>query len=222
MELSPARISFPPRTVTDSSDQAGTVRDDLLLCDPNDEAYQEQILQGVSRTFALTIPVLPWPLSRVVSNAYLLCRIADTIEDAKDLPLSRKRKFSEQFIDVVRGAQPASIFAEALTPLLSPEASADERDLIAHTPTIIRITHSFNPRQRAALERCVKIMAQGMTVYQEMNVSRGLKDQAAMDSYCYHVAGVVGELLTELFCDYSREIDLHREELQRLAVSFGQ
>ena len=44
-----------------------------------DEQFQENILQGVSRTFALTIPVLPQPLARVVSNAYLLCRIADTI-----------------------------------------------------------------------------------------------------------------------------------------------
>lgn len=198
------------------------MKDDLALCDPDDEAYQERILQGVSRTFALTIPVLPWPLSRVVSNAYLLCRIADTIEDDKYLPPALKREFSELFIDVVRGAQPAERFTEALTPLLSPEVSADERDLIAHTPAVIRITHSFNPRQRAALEHCVKIMAHGMTIYQEMDVSRGLKDQAAMDSYCYHVAGVVGELLTELFCDYSRGIDTHREELQRLAVSFGQ
>jgi len=46
-----------------------------------DETYQEKILQDVSRTFALTIPQLPPALRRVVSNAYLLCRIADTIED---------------------------------------------------------------------------------------------------------------------------------------------
>ena len=46
-----------------------------------DEAYQDHILQYVSRTFALTIPQLPAELRRVVSNAYLLCRIADTVED---------------------------------------------------------------------------------------------------------------------------------------------
>ena len=44
----------------------------------------------------------------------------------------------------------------------------------------------------------------------------------AMDRYCYYVAGVVGEMLTELFCDYSEEIAQHRETLMRLAVSFGQ
>ena len=43
-----------------------------------------------------------------------------------------------------------------------------------------------------------------------------------MDSYCYHVAGVVGEMLTELFCDYSKDIDKHHDQLKQFAVSFGQ
>jgi len=47
----------------------------------SDEVYQEQILPHVSRTFALTIPQLPPGLRTAVTSAYLLCRIADTIED---------------------------------------------------------------------------------------------------------------------------------------------
>ncbi|WP_430981171.1 squalene/phytoene synthase family protein [Sphingobacterium kitahiroshimense] len=46
--------------------------------------YQEQALTLVSRTFALTIPQLPLPLRTVVTNAYLLARIADTFEDCAD------------------------------------------------------------------------------------------------------------------------------------------
>ena len=187
-----------------------------------DEEFQEHILQGVSRTFALTIPVLPPTLARVVSNAYLLCRIADTIEDDKLLPDYRKREFSEQFIRVVAGADSAQDFAARLYPDLSAEASADEKDLIKNTAAVIRITHSFNARQRAALERCIRIMAEGMTQYQEANVRHGLKDQADMDRYCYFVAGVVGEMLTELFCDHCKGIDRKRAELMQLAVSFGQ
>ena len=53
---------------------------------PADLTYQDEILQGVSRTFALTIPQLPDALEQVVGHAYLLCRIADTIEDDKHLP----------------------------------------------------------------------------------------------------------------------------------------
>jgi farnesyl-diphosphate farnesyltransferase len=186
-----------------------------------DEAYQDRILQGVSRTFALTIPQLPPALCRVVGNAYLLCRIADTIEDDKLMPAEDKRRFSDRFIRVVAGEEPAGPFAADLAPRLS-SASDDERDLIANTESVIRMTHSFNARQRAALERCIRIMADGMARYQQSDVRFGLEDMPAMDRYCYYVAGVVGEMLTELFCDYSPEIDRHRDELWRLAVSFGQ
>lgn len=188
----------------------------------DDAAYQNEILQHVSRTFALTIPELPDSLSKVVANAYLLCRIADTIEDDKSMSAELKREYAERFIEVVKGSEGAETFAEALFPLLSPTATEAEHDLIANTAAVIRITHSFNERQRAALERCVSIMAEGMARYQDAETLEGMADLKDMGQYCYYVAGVVGEMLTELFCDYSPEIDAHRDELMQLAVSFGQ
>ena len=187
-----------------------------------DEVYQDQILQGVSRTFALTIPQLPEKLRKVISNAYLLCRIADTIEDDNALTPAQARKFADIFIDVVAGKAPADQFASALFPLLSNHTIPAEHDLIKHTPAVIRITHGFNPVQRQSLERCIRIMARGMADYQKVESLNGLENLAAMDEYCYYVAGVVGEMLTELFCDYSSEINRNREHLMRLAVSFGQ
>jgi farnesyl-diphosphate farnesyltransferase len=65
-------------------------------------------------------------------------------------------------------------------------------------------------------------MSKGMADYQTRETLDGLPDQSAMDEYCYFVAGVVGEMLTELFCDYSETIAAHRERLMVLAVSFGQ
>jgi len=187
-----------------------------------DENYQDQILQGVSRTFALTIPVLPHPLPRVVGNAYLLCRIADTIEDDKDLPFSKKYAFSQRFINVINATERAEAFADELYQQLSSSATNAEKDLIKHTPVVIRITHSFNDKQRTALKRCIRVMVEGMSHYQESNVNNGLKDQDDMDKYCYYVAGVVGEMLTELFCDYCKEMNQNKEELMKLAISFGQ
>ena len=187
-----------------------------------DERYQVDRLQGVSRTFALTIPQLPAELARVVRNAYLLCRIADTIEDDPGLSLEQQRRFSDMFIDVVAGGADAARFADELHPLLSPHMLEDERDLILNTPRVVRITHSCNAAQQAAMLRCVRIMANGMAWYQERETLEGLPDQPAMDRYCYYVAGVVGEMLTELFCDYSEEIARHRDRLMQLAVSFGQ
>ena len=190
--------------------------------DRADEEYQKQILQGVSRTFALTIPQLPEQLRTVISNAYLLCRIADTIEDDNALSPAQARKFADMFVDVVAGKIPAEQFAGELFPLLSDHTIPAEHDLIKHTPSVIRITHGFNPVQRRALECCIRIMAKGMADYQTVESLDGLENLAAMDDYCYYVAGVVGEMLTELFCDYSPEINQHRDRMMPLAVSFGQ
>ncbi|MDA0823897.1 MAG: phytoene/squalene synthase family protein [Proteobacteria bacterium] len=187
-----------------------------------DELFQDQILQGVSRTFALTIPSLPAALSRAVANAYLLCRIADTIEDDAELVLDDKRRFSQRFIDAIRGAEDGASFGEELAPRLADHTLAAERELVANTAAAIRITHSLNSTQRAAIEKCVRTMADGMVYYQGQETLNGLADQAAMDRYCYYVAGVVGELLTELFCDYCPQLQTRKPEMMRLAVSFGQ
>ncbi len=187
-----------------------------------DLAWQGEILQDVSRTFALTIPQLPSGLRDVVGNAYLLCRIADTIEDEPTLSADGKREFSERFIRVVAGEEPPAPFAEQLAPCLSDSMLPAERQLVANTPRVLRITQGFSERQRAALVRCVRIMSRGMAEFQQSPGLKGLDDLSHLDRYCYHVAGVVGEMLTELFCDYSAEIERHRKKLLQLAVSFGQ
>jgi len=187
-----------------------------------DEQYQDHILQGVSRTFALTIPQLPEALRRVIGNAYLLCRITDTIEDDSALTNEQTRALSDMFAEVVCGNASAEEFSRKLYPLLSNHTIPAEHDLIKNTPAVIRITHGFNPVQRRALERCVRIMAKGMADYQETESLDGLKDLSEMNQYCYYVAGVVGEMLTELFCDYSKDIDAHKSTLMKLSVSFGQ
>ncbi len=194
----------------------------ISLSSNEDEKYQDFILQGVSRTFALTIPQLPEALRRVIGNAYLLCRITDTIEDDNALDTMQTRQLSDMFSEVVCGNIPTENFVDALFPLLSDHTIPAEHDLIKNTPAIIRITHSFNPTQRKALERCVRIMGRGMADYQETETLEGLKDLPAMNQYCYYVAGVVGEMLTELFCDYSSEINQNKATLMKLAVSFGQ
>ncbi len=187
-----------------------------------DETYQAEILTGVSRTFALTIPQLPNGLRRTVSNAYLLCRIADTIEDDNSLTLEQKNLHAERFIGAVEKSYSPESFATELAPLLNGTVLEAERDLVANTTSVLRITHDCSENQQRAMAKCVRIMARGMVDYQAQESANGVADMAAMDRYCYFVAGVVGEMLTELFCDYSAEINSRRDALLRLAVSFGQ
>lgn len=185
-------------------------------------AYQNQILPGVSRTFALTIPTLPEALRAPVTNAYLLCRIADTIEDDAKLAAADKRAFGRQFLDVLGARMEADEFASRLAPRLAPATLAEERDLIIHVPAVTAVTASLPAAQRDALLRCVAIMSEGMHRYQQQAGLHGLEGRGQLDEYCYFVAGVVGEMLTELFCDYSPAIARRRGELMELAPSFGQ
>ncbi|MDM8561270.1 phytoene/squalene synthase family protein [Candidatus Parabeggiatoa sp. HSG14] len=193
-----------------------------MIQNTTDEIYQSRILTGVSRTFALTIPQLPEALCKVVSNGYLLCRIADTIEDEPHLTATQKKQFSQDFIEVVAGKISPNTLSQALFPLLSESTLAAEKDLIFNMSRVIRVTHSFTKPQRTALYRCVRIMAEGMAEFQQNSSLEGLKDLPEMDRYCYYVAGVVGEMLTELFCDYSPLIAQQKATLQKLAISFGQ
>ncbi len=187
-----------------------------------DHDFQAVLLEGVSRTFALTIPQLPEELLAPVANAYLLCRIVDTVEDEVALTVEQKQYFCHQFIDVVNTGEGGAAFAEALAPLLSEQTLLAERTLIALTPRVIAITHGFASEQVAALSECVAIMAEGMPSYQLKDMRHGLPTLADMDRYCYHVAGCVGQMLAKLFCHYSPEIAEHREQLLKLSVSFGQ
>ena len=187
-----------------------------------DAAFQADMLQGVARSFALTIGQLPGPLRDAGSNLYLLCRIADTIEDEPGLSPAQKERFSERWVEVVEGRGAADPFALELGACLSPSTTGAERSLVAAAARVAGVTRGLRAVQRRALERCVRIMTRGMVEFQHRASPRGLDDVPHLNRYCYHVAGVVGETLTELFCDHSAEIDRRREELLPLSVSFGQ
>lgn len=187
-----------------------------------DDEFQAALLAGVSRTFALTIPQLPASLFSVVANAYLLCRIVDTIEDEVALSAEQKAYFCAGFIEVATSGEQAEMFALELAPLLSSQTIAAEHCLIHVLPRVIHILHSFDSAQIGALVSCVTTMARGMPRFQAQDLHAGLPTLADMDDYCYYVAGCVGEMLCKLFCHYSPEIAANQEPLLKLSVSFGQ
>lgn len=188
----------------------------------SDRELQVYLLQGVSRTFALTIPLLPSDLFYIISNAYLLCRIVDTIEDEPALTGEEKQLFCIQFEKVIAGKIEPENFAHELSKRLSSATIPEEHELINQTPRVVKITQSFDKNNIDALEQCVHIMAEGMVHFQIDNPSYGLQDIKELDQYCYCVAGVVGEMLTKVFCHYSSAIAINRDRLLALSISFGQ
>ncbi len=187
-----------------------------------DAAYQDRILPHVSRTFALTIPQLPAGLRTAVTNAYLLCRIADTVEDEPALSASETLAFLQRFQAAVAGRAEPGELARELGTRLSERTLPAERDLVSNMERVIHVTAGLDELSRAAIERCVELMCYGMPRFQHNASLRGLPRSSDLDAYCYYVAGVVGEMLTELFCSYSADIARHRQAMNELAASFAQ
>jgi farnesyl-diphosphate farnesyltransferase len=193
------------------------------------ERFCRLTLSAVSRTFALNIPVLPAPLDFVVSVAYLLCRIADTIEDeTQGTAADRALLLAEfaQLCELPRGWRVKSkAFAKEAPPRLRAGAPSAEIGLLRGTPLVLQALSQLAPLARSTIARCIQVMTKGMSELMrdkaKDDLGLGLADVDQMMTYCYYVAGVVGEMLTELFAGFSPRIEPRSKELVSRAPSFG-
>lgn len=188
---------------------------------PASLALQDRLLPGVSRTFALTIPQLPLKLRPAISNAYLLCRIADTVEDSTTMAVDGKDAHYRRLLMALDDASAAGNFADTL---LNTGLVRDplERELIIETAGVLRAFGELPPDQQAALRDCVTTMCNGMADFERLKNPHGLPDSGCLRDYCYVVAGCVGEMLTRLFADADPRIGRQRDDLRRLSLAFGQ
>jgi farnesyl-diphosphate farnesyltransferase len=174
----------------------------------------EDLLEKTSRTFALSIPVLPEPTRREVMIAYLLFRIADTFEDAAHWPPDRRIEALREFQTLLTERAPAhaeQLAAKWTTVGVSPHAGY--RELIARVPLVLEAFFSLDADAVATIARHVARSAEGMAgfVARDRDGTLALATLQDLRDYCYAVAGIVGEMLTELFL-------LHRERLAAIAA----
>lgn len=188
----------------------------------HDELYQRSILESVSRTFALTIPLLPNGLEKVVGNTYLLCRIVDTIEDATCVDPTTKQELSTLFIKTVLDHSLSEQFVRECLIALINHPNHNEKDLIENIPRVLRVLQSCDERQRHAVAKCVQMMSEGMSYFHIRQNQSGLEDLQEFEKYCYVVAGVVGEMLTTLFALHSPAFAKAISGKESLAIAFGQ
>jgi len=188
----------------------------------HDELYQRAILESVSRTFALTIPLLPANLEKVVGNTYLLCRIVDTIEDAVCIDPKTKQVLSTLFVKTVLDSSYSEEFVKESLIALLHHPNHDEKDLIKNIPRILRVLQSCDEKQRHAVAQCVQIMSEGMSYFHVRQNQVGLEDLKEFEKYCYVVAGVVGEMLTTVFALHSAAFAKAISGRESLAIAFGQ
>lgn len=197
------------------------------------------LLLRTSRTFALSIPRLPEPLRREVTVAYLLFRIADTFEDAAGWPKERRTQAIEDFARLVEAigegaADPeadrwiAARADELAADWTSGEPASDHGgylDLLRATPEVLAAHAAFAAPARGIVALHTVRTARGMADFVARHDDSGrlqLTDLEDLRSYCYVVAGIVGELLTELFVLEEPQLFPVAEALRQRADRFGE
>ncbi len=187
--------------------------------DASSERRLRLLLPRVSRTFALGIRMLPLRLERPVRVGYLLCRIADTIEDDLELPAHRKAELLDRFV---------AAFDDAGTPFAAMAAELtgieDHRELVAAGSEVFAAFRALDPDSRAILRRWVTKMVAGMRRF-VLKYPQGLRLGSIDEfrTYCYYVAGTVGYLLTELWHAHSHAVSAGvMERLLRDCEAFGE
>lgn len=180
---------------------------------------QAEHLQKVSRTFALTIPALPNPVDKYVSLSYLLCRTCDTIEDDPKMTHELRVKELHNYAKAVRKEIDHIKWTDTIYEELKDTSVPCEVELLKELPDVLERLYSYPKPVISIITKCIDIMSDGMA-YQQMNDV--IAAQSDLDRYCYSVAGVVGELLAELFMYHSPVLTKQKDQFLSLAVCLGE
>lgn len=184
----------------------------------------EQLLIATSRTFALAIPLLPEPTRREVTISYLLFRVADTFEDAASWPRGLRIEALERFGRLLQ--EPYEI--EEVSRRWAEEVPCEQpgyRDLLAALPEVFDAFFALSPEAVHLIREHTLRTARGMAAFVGRMTDEGelrLRDVADLKAYCYIVAGIVGELLTELFLVGRPELEPAAPRLRERARAFGE
>jgi farnesyl-diphosphate farnesyltransferase len=126
-----------------------------------------ELLPSVSRTFALTIGVLPSDLRDSVTVAYLLCRLVNVLEDATSADPEVRIEGLEGFASALaEAAAEPGVLAEALSPadrILLPDDAV--RRLVRARLPVLRAFSGLSPGEREIIARWVQAMALGMSSF---------------------------------------------------------
>jgi farnesyl-diphosphate farnesyltransferase len=177
------------------------------------ERFGAAVLPRVSRTFALSIRVLPGALGRAVLAAYLLCRVADTIEDDPALPAPEKAALLEALLVALDDASAADRLPARLAGLAGEAAHVE---LCARADLVLRLYRALDEPSRGHVRCWVREMVGGMHQF-VLRYPHGIRIETVEDyrEYCYYVAGTVGYLLTDLWRTHAGGIDDARYEALR-------
>lgn len=203
------------------------------------QAFTQEILPQVSRTFNLAIRFLPSRLGQPVGLAYLLCRIADTFEDSAVLHRGQRSDYLNKYAELLDspGKYNPALLNEIKNAFNVYEMSASSKTssfpdhlpsvrLVENLDLVLAAADSMPSSFRNHIFPRVQEMSMGMAQYTTLASGtlsdvKFLDDENDWDNYCYYVAGTVGHMLTDIFSDYAGFSDDIRARLHPLGRSFG-
>lgn len=161
--------------------------------------FYQHHLDQVSRSFAFCIARLQNPLRAWVGLSYLLCRILDTAEDApwdnKDAKLHSLEQF-KLFLQTPDSAETIQAWIESIPK----DIRKEEFHLLQDLDLLLADLHSLPDNVKLTLQNSITSMSQGMAFFSKKNKLNELRllNLSEVNTYCFFVAGLVGELLTNL------------------------
>jgi farnesyl-diphosphate farnesyltransferase len=166
------------------------------------------LLQATSRSFYLTLRVLPARVRPQIGLAYLLARTTDTIADTEILPVAQRLEALQKLRERILGQSSAPLnFGE----LAQKQNLTAEKLLLEKTEDALAALKKFPAEDQKLIRDVLAIITSG----QEMDLQRfggldatasgptgrqiiALETAAELDDYTYRVAGCVGEFWTKI------------------------
>jgi farnesyl-diphosphate farnesyltransferase len=193
------------------------------------EMLLSDILRRVSRSFYLTLHVLPRSVRDQVGLAYLFARAADTIADTDLIARADRLLFLKRFRGLFAGDRVDPDEVRAIQAAVAPrQTDSGERALLEQLEACFRLYQGLDPGDRERIRTLMGTLPNGM----EMDLTSfpgdsvqdltALPAMADLDRYTYYVAGCVGEFWTEMMCAHRPSLARWvRARLAAVGVRFG-
>lgn len=191
----------------------------------NDGDLGGPLLASVSRSFYLTIRILPPQLRAPIGLAYLLARASDTIADSANAATATRLQHLSALETMLEGGGDVAGLA-SLQREIAPDHPG-ERELIARLDRCLRWLRSLDVADRDEIVSVLKKIIHGQTLDLQRfgdgtGELRALQTASELDEYTYLVAGSVGDFWTRIcFRHLPRYSALPCEPLSQLGVSYG-
>jgi farnesyl-diphosphate farnesyltransferase len=162
------------------------------------------LLKSVSRSFYLSLRVLPAGMRDPVGLAYLLARAADTIADTSLVSPEKRMELLLSLRSQVNGLPDEGALARMAVEVGSQQKDSDEKILLESLGSALTVLSHLSVSDRDAVRVIVTTLTEGMEfdlrTFPDESSGRivALREFAELDRYTYLVAGCVGEFWTKM------------------------